>query len=143
MRASRHATTTADDLAPVPERWQPRGQIGMVTRAAAAVALAVSTEHWGELTDHFDKATYLGWLFVVGASAMLYVAFALVRRPSAVAWWIGAGASGLMLIGGILSRTTGLPSASFDKWGPPLIVSLVLEAAFLVLWSVTRLGTRA
>ena len=142
MRAQETTSPPADRVARVPERWQPPGRTGAATRLAAALALAMSAEHWGEMPDHFDKATYVGWLFVVGAVATLYTAFALVRRPSLVAWWVGAGASGLMIIGGILSRTTGLPSASFSKWGAPLIVSLVLEAGFLILWAVTRLGTQ-
>ncbi|PZS39513.1 MAG: hypothetical protein DLM62_07885 [Pseudonocardiales bacterium] len=47
-----------------------------------------------------------------------------------------------MFVGGILSRTTGLPEVMFHKWDPQLIASLILEVVFLALWVVARFGTR-
>lgn len=68
----------------VAERFEPRGDAGLVTRLAAAIALAVSVVHWGQLPDHFAKQFYLGILFIIGATALLDTTFALIVRPMLV-----------------------------------------------------------
>lgn len=81
-------------------------------------------------------------LFVVGAVALLYTTLTLVYRPDQWAWAVGALVAAGMFVGGILSRTTGLPGVKFGDWGPPLILSLILEALFLgvaaAAWSRRR-----
>ena len=143
MTALREGKQGFDRLAPLPDRWTPFGDAGVAARFGAAVALAVSAEHWGAFPSHLHKQPWLGWLFVLGAAALLYTTLMLAVRPSFTAWLVGAGTTGAMIIGGILSRTTGLPGVYFKHWGPPLLVSLSLEALFLVLWVATRFGTTA
>ncbi len=126
----------------VPTRDKPRGGSGYLTRVAASIAFAVSMLHWFEVPSHLAKQTYLGALFVLGSTALLYTSLALLKRPSLLAWWIGAGTMVGMFAGGLASRTTGLPDVMFKTWGPPLILSLALELGFLVIWLYEALGTR-
>ncbi len=138
---TQHTTARPAEKVGVPSRFQPGRQGDFATGLAAAIAMAVSMLHFAELPGHWAKALWLGIAFAVGATALLYTAVALLARPSLTAWWVGAGATGLMFIGGILSRTTGLFGVYIGKWGTPLIVSLVLEAAFVVVWLARGAGT--
>ena len=126
----------------VPPRLEPQHDAGYVTRLAAMIAFGVSMVHWGEMPAHFAKQAYVGVLFAIGSTALLYASLALVRRPSLLSWWVGAGTMAAMFGFGIASRTSGLPGVSWAHWGPPLILSLVLELGFLALWAYEALGAR-
>jgi len=104
------------------------------------VAIAIGAIHLVEAPEYFEAEPYLGVLFVIGGLAPLGAAVGLLRnRRTAAAWWLGAVVSAGTLVGGILSRTTGLPSFFEEEWEPLLLLSIALELAFLVLW---RLGLR-
>ena len=61
------------------------------------------------------------------------VAAALVRSSVASAWRAAAGLSASVFLGFVLSRTVGLPSYKESDWELIGIVSLALEAGYLVL----------
>jgi hypothetical protein len=111
--------------------------------AGAALAALVGLIHLVETPEYLEEEPYIGVLFLVGGVALLAAAAAMVvpalARYRAAAWAGAALACALMIIGGVLSRTTGLPSFKEDEWEPLLVVSIVLELAYLGVWAtVTR-----
>jgi hypothetical protein len=103
---------------------------------AAASALIVAVIHAVYAPDVLEEARYVGILFIVGAIVLLYSAAMLVYRPSFLPWLLGGLVSAGMFVGFILSRTTGLPGYREADWETAGIVSLVLEAVFLVAWAL-------
>jgi len=82
----------------------------------------------------------LGGLAPLAAAIVMVVpAFPTGLRRLAIA--LMALACVLMIIMGVISRVVGLPGVGQDPWDAFLIISLVLEAAFLAL-TPTLLGRR-
>jgi hypothetical protein len=88
--------------------------------------------HLALVPDYLDEAVYLGVLFIVGGIALVYVGARLWFTRDLVAWIIGGAAAACMFVGLILSRTVGLPSFHETEWEASGVVTLVLEAAYLV-----------
>jgi peptidoglycan/LPS O-acetylase OafA/YrhL len=105
---------------------------------AAAVAALSALIHFVEAPEYLEKTPYLGVLFIAGGLALVYVAVQLVRRPDPIAWTVGALVAAGMVVGGVLSRTVGLPGFHETDWEPLLLASLVLEVAYLALYVVAR-----
>lgn len=101
--------------------------------AAAAAALSALI-HFVEAPEYLEHATYLGVLFIVGGLAQAYVTVQLIRRADPLAWTIGALVAAGMFVGGVLSRTTGLPGFYEAEWEPLLLASLALEVVYLALY---------
>ena len=104
----------------------------------AVVAVFVGLFHIVPVPEYLAKAPYLGLMFLLGGLApiaaavvMVVPAFPAGLRRLAIA--LMALACLLMIIMGILSRVVGLPGVGRDPWDAFLIISLVLESAFLAL----------
>jgi hypothetical protein len=113
-------------------------------RLAAALAVAVAVIHVIEAPEYLEQTTYLGIGFVVGALALIVGAVLLWRRRragSGPGWLLAVLVSAGMFVGGILSRTTGLPGFHEEEWEPALLVSLLLEAGVMVTWLVAQRST--
>jgi hypothetical protein len=113
------------------------------------VALAgVALIHLLDLPGKFGETPYLGWMYVGLIISCVVVGAGLIHSGSRKAWAGTAALSLAVLIGFVLSRTTGLPNATGDigNWGEPLgIASMFVEGALLmlsaaVLAGVARLG---
>ncbi|MGP4018703.1 hypothetical protein [Saccharopolyspora sp. 5N708] len=88
-------------------------------------------------SEVMEEAFYVGILFIVGAVVLLYAAVMLLYRPSFLPWLLGGLVNAGMFVGFILSRTTGLPGYRESDWDTAGIVSMALEAVFLITWAVT------
>lgn len=107
-------------------------------RLAATFAALVGVIHLALSPEYLEEAPYVGVLFIVGGLALLGVAWALLRRPAPAAWTTGGLVSIGMFIGFVLSRTVGLPGFHEAEWELSGIASLVLEAAYVVLWGLAH-----
>lgn len=67
---------------------------------------------------------------------MVAVTFGLAIRPNPVTWVVGALIMAGLIVGGILSRTAGLFGVKFPTWPPDLVVAIVLEAAYLIVFAM-------
>lgn len=102
------------------------------SRKGAALAIAlVGVIHLVLAPEYFEKASYLGVLFLAGAVASGVVTLRLFRQDDGAAWLLGAVVAAGMFIGFILSRTVGLPGFYEQEWEPTGLVSLVLELVYL------------
>jgi hypothetical protein len=103
----------------------------VVTRTVAIVGLAgIALIHVLQAPEAFEETTYLGILFVGAIVASLAIAALLTRTSDARVWAAAAGLPALILLGYVLSRTSGLPDATLDvgEWTEPLgLASLVAE----------------
>lgn len=110
------------------------------------LVLVMGAIHAYEAPEYFEFATYLGSLFlanVVGAA--LAAIGILVDRIEA--WALGAVTAAATFAAYIVSRTAGLPGLPAEERSeflePLGVASLVVEAAFLVLFVVRAAHRRA
>ena len=98
----------------------------------ALIAL-VGLIHVLVLPEYFGFATYLGLLFILNALGAFASAVGIYLRK----WW--GWPLGVVMAGGaffmyIESRTIGLPMLNEGWLDPPGVLSLVVEAIFVVLY---------
>lgn len=113
-------------------------------RLGAALAAAVALIHGVEAPEYLEETAYIGVGFVVGALALAAAAVLLWRRHRAgtgTGWLLAVLVSAGMFVGGVLSRTTGLPGFHEHGWEPMLLLSLLLEAGVVVAWLVAQRST--
>ncbi len=92
--------------------------------------------HFRDIPDKLGETAYLGWLYILlvagCAAAGAWLLSSHWKNGYGLGLLISAGAIGFY----VLTRTTGLPNARDDigNWAEPSgIISLILEAAFVVL----------
>jgi hypothetical protein len=116
-----------------------------IARGVAIVSLiGIALIHVLQLPEAFDETFYLGLLFIGAVVASLLVTIVLTRHSDRRTWQLAGVLPALILIGYVLSRTSGLPAANddVDNWTEPLgLVSLVAEG-LLVCLSAGVLGRR-
>jgi hypothetical protein len=107
--------------------------------------LAIALIHLLDVIGKIQETPYLGVMYIALMVASVAVAFALLHTGSAVAWAAAGLLAAATLTGFVLSRTTGLPSASDDigNWTEPLgLASMFVEGAVVVLagyaWALAR-----
>jgi hypothetical protein len=115
-----------------------------VTRAVAVIGLAgIALIHLLDLPGKFGETPYLAWMYIALIVGCIAVGGALIHSGSRKAWAACAGLSLSVLIGFVLSRTTGLPNATGDigNWGEPLgMASMFVEGTLFVLASSVLAG---
>jgi hypothetical protein len=108
-----------------------------VTRGVAVVGLAgVALIHLIDAPGKFTETPYIGWMYVALIVSCLTVAALLIRHGDRLAWTAALVLPALVLVGFILSRTTGLPQAHGDvgNWGEPIgIASMFVEGSLIAL----------
>jgi hypothetical protein len=107
----------------------------VVTRTAAIGGLAgIALVHALQAPEAFEETTYLGVLFIGAIVAGLAIAAVLTRTGDQRAWAAASGLAAAIMLGYLLSRTSGLPDATLDvgEWTEPLgLASLVAEGLVL------------
>jgi Na+/proline symporter len=126
---------TGDIVADLLSRWLAIAALGVIALVHAL-----------QLPDAFDETLYLGLLFVLAAAGALLLAIALSRTDDRRAWLAATVLPALILLGFVLSRTSGLPAATDDvgNWREPLgLVSLVAESLLVGLGAGVLVGAGA
>lgn len=131
--------TVTTERAPSATRLTGR-TLGVV---GALLALATAAIHVFEGPEYFKEQAYVGVLFYVGAALLVVAAVGLFARESLAAWTLGATVLAGMLVGGVLSRTTGLPAFKDGTWDLLLLVSFGLEVAYLAAFAAAMGALRA
>jgi len=114
----------------------------LLLRSAAIVGLGgVALIHVLNLQEMLQEAPYLGILYFGPIVGGLWLAGMLIRRDSSLAWIAGGALSLMVIIGYVLTRTTGLPNASGDigNWSMPLgLASLFVEGwtVLVAIWAM-------
>jgi hypothetical protein len=108
-----------------------------VARLVAIAGLGgVALVHVLQLPDAFASVDYLGVLFVAAIVGCVVLAALLTRMSDQLVWAATGALPALVLIGYILSRTSGLPgfTEDIDVWTEPLgLASLVFEGLLVCL----------
>ena len=118
----------------------------VATRATVAVGLAgIALIHLLDSIDTYAETRYLFWMYVALMLACLVLAALVLRGAGRAVWLAAGGLSALVILGYVLSRTTGLPSADDDvgNWTEPLgLASMFVEGAVVILatyaWNLAR-----
>jgi hypothetical protein len=121
----------------------------VVARVLGAIGLlSIGLIHLLDVVGKFAETPYLGWMYVGAIVASIGLAGWLVARGSSAVVWAAAGGLALsILIGFVLSRTTGLPNSTGDvgNWSEGLgLASMFVEGAVVVLsgWALAVLPFR-
>jgi hypothetical protein len=106
-----------------------------VARSVAVTGLTgIALIHVLQAPAAFDETFYLGLLFIGAVVIAVALAAALTLGSDLGAWTAAAVLPALILLGYLLSRTTGLPDATDDvgEWEEPLgLASMVVEGLVL------------
>lgn len=97
--------------------------------------------HFKDIPDKLGETAYLGWLYVLLVAGCAAAGAWLLSSHWKNGYLLGLLISGGAILAYTLTRTVGLPNAKGDigNWAEPAgIISLILEAAFVVL-SVVQL----
>jgi hypothetical protein len=114
-----------------------------VQGAGVALILVTGAIHFIDAPGSFGDATYKGLLFLANGIAAIVAAFGILRGDRRWGWGLGVLVAGGALVSYVISRTVGLPGLAPDIWLEPLgILSLMVEAAFIVLFAQSRRGAR-
>lgn len=112
-------------------------------RTAAAMAALTGIIHLALVPEYLQEKTYIGLLFLGAAVVCGAVAVTLWRRNEPLAWGVGALTCAGMFVGFVLSRTVGLPGFHEAEWELSGVVSLVADAAFVMLAAMSLRGAQA
>jgi hypothetical protein len=114
-----------------------------ISRTVAIAGLgAIALIHVLQLPAAFSETFYLGLLFVGAIVAAVALAATLTRVSGERAWTATAALPALILLGYVLSRTTGLPDATNDvgEWDEPLGLASLVAEGLVVCVSAVVLG---
>ena len=116
-----------------------------LTRIVAIVGLGgIALIHILQAPEAFEEEGYLGALFVVAVVAGIGLAALLTLTADQRVLEAAGGLAGLILIGYLLSRTTGLPGATYDvgEWTEPLGLASMVVEGLVVCVAAGALATR-
>src|SRR3954471_10726318 len=110
----------------------------VVARVLGAMGLlGIALIHLLDVVGKFAETPYLGWMYVGAIAASIgLAAWLVVRGSSRLAWAATGGLALAILIGFVLSRTTGLPNATDDigNWTEGLgMASMFVEGGVVLL----------
>ena len=110
-----------------------------IARAVAAIGLAgVALIHLLDLPGQLSDTPYLFFLYLALMVASVALASVLIATSDARAWAAATLLAALVIVGYVLSRTSGLPESSDDigNWSEPLgMASLFVEGSLVAVGS--------
>jgi hypothetical protein len=128
-----HTATTRSDV----HRTMSDAVNDAITRTVAIVGLCgIALVHVLDLPGKFTETPYLGIMYIGAIVASMALAAILTRTSDQRVWAAAGGLAAAILLGYILSRTTGLPNATYEigNWSEPLgLASLFVEGALVCL----------
>ena len=117
-----------------------------IARAVAAIGLAgVALIHLLDLPGQLSDTRYMLLLYLALMVVSVGLAGLLIGTSDARVWAAATMLSALVIVGYVLSRTTGLPQSSDDvgNWSEPLgMASLFVEGSLVALGSGVLLSRR-
>ena len=117
-----------------------------IARGIAAIGLAgVALIHLLDLPGKLSETPYMFVLYVALMVSSIALAVALIRTDDTRVWAAVAVLPALVIVGYVLSRTTGLPQSNDDigNWSEPLgMASLFVEGSLVTLGSGVLLARR-
>jgi hypothetical protein len=118
-----------------------------IVRGVAVIGLAgVALIHLLDLPGKLSETPYMFFMYLGAIGGSLALAATLMRTSDARAWAGAAALPALVIVGYVLSRTTGLPQSTDDigNWGEPLgIASLFVEGSLVALSTAVLVARRA
>jgi hypothetical protein len=112
---------------------------GGIARGVAAIGLAgTALIHLLDLPGQLSDTPYIFFLYLALMLSSVALAGVLIRTGDARVWAAATVLSALVIVGYVLSRTTGLPQSSDDvgNWSEPLgMASLFVEGSVIALGS--------
>ena len=106
-----------------------------VARTVGIVGLGgIALIHALQVPEAFEETAYLGVLFIGAILASLVLTAVLTRTSDERAWFSAGGLAAAIMLGYVLTRTSGLPDVTLDvgNWTEPLgLASLVAEGLVL------------
>jgi hypothetical protein len=115
-----------------------------ISRTVAIAGLAgIALIHVLQLPGAFSETRYLGLLFIGAIVAAVALAAILTHASDRGIWTATAALGALILLGYVLSRTTGLPDATDDvgEWDEPLGLASMVAESLVVCVSGAVLAT--
>jgi hypothetical protein len=106
-----------------------------IARTVAIVGLAgFALIHLLDLPDTITSTAYIGWMYIALMIAALGLGGALIRTSDTRVWLAAAGLVSAVMVGYVLSRTTGLPRSSDDigNWSDPLGIAMLFVGGSLL-----------
>ncbi len=101
-----------------------------------ALSLGIGLVHLIRVPDHFEVASYLGWLFIANFLGSLAAAVG-IYRGTAWGWLLGVLIAAVSFVLFLVSRTLGLPATHHElvgHWSTLGIISLIVEGLFVALY---------
>jgi Na+/proline symporter len=118
-----------------------------IVRAVAIIGLAgFALIHLLDLPDTISGTPYIGWMYIGLIVSAVGLAGALARTSDVRVWAATAALVVSVMVGYLLSRTTGLPQSTDDigNWGEPLgIAMLFVGGSLLSLTTAVLVGRRS
>lgn len=118
----------------------------VATRAVGAVGLTgIALIHLIDGIGKYSETRYLFWLYVALMVGSLVLAGALLHRGGRLVWAATGGLAASAILGYVINRTVGLPSATDDigNWTEPLgLAALFVEGAVVALSGYALATTR-
>ena len=112
---------------------------GGIARGVAAIGLAgVALIHLLDLPGKLSETPYIFGLYLALMVSSIALAGGLIRTSDARVWAAATVLTALVIVGYMLSRTTGLPQSDDDvgNWSEPLgMASLFVEGSLVSLGS--------
>jgi hypothetical protein len=118
----------------------------VVARLVAIAGLGgIAITHVLQLEDVFASADYLGILFIAAIVASVVLATLLTRMSGELVWAATGALGALVLIGFVLSRTSGLPSFTEEigEWTDPFGLLSIVSEGLLVCVSAAVFASHA
>ena len=115
-----------------------------ISRTTAIAGLGgIALIHVLQLPGAFSETFYLGLLFIGAIVAAVALAGTLTRMSDRGVWTATAALPAMILLGYLLSRTTGLPDATNDvgEWDEPLGLASLVAESLVVCVSGAALAT--